>query len=113
MSETGISISETAHRQLRELAEWSGVSLAEALEGAVKEQYDRQFWAAVNAGYAALRADPKAWAEVEAERRAWDATLMDGLDPSERWTKDDGGPTPPASTRAAGGRGDDSPRARV
>jgi hypothetical protein len=97
MSETSISITETAHRQLCELAEWSGVSLAEALERAVKEQYDRQFWTAVNAGYAALRADPKAWAEVEAERQVWDATLMDGLDPSERWTEDDGGTTPPAS----------------
>lgn len=33
-----------------------------------------------NAAYAALRADPAAWAEVEAERRAWDATLADGLE---------------------------------
>ena len=100
MSETSISISEIAHRQLAELAEWSGVSLAAALERAVKDQYDRQFWSAVNAGYAALRADPEAWAEVEAERRAWDATLRDGLDPSERWTEGGGVPPPPASDPA-------------
>jgi hypothetical protein len=43
----------------------------------------------VDAGYAALRADPEAWAEVEAERKLWDATLMDGLDPKERWTEAD------------------------
>ena len=101
MSETSISITETAHRQLRELAEWSGVSLAEALERAVKEQYDRQFWAAVNAGYAVLRADAEAWAEVEAERQAWDATLMDGLDRSERWTEDGGVVPPPASEQTS------------
>jgi hypothetical protein len=84
MSETTIPISETALRQLREMAQWSQLSITEALERAIKEQYDRQFWAAVNAGYAALRADPKAWAEELAERRIWEATLMDGLDPSER-----------------------------
>lgn len=31
------------------------------------------------AAYAELRKDPEAWAEVEAERRAFDGTLMDGL----------------------------------
>ena len=100
MSETSISISETARRQLSELAEWSGVTLAEALERAVKGQYDRQFWAAVNAGYAALRADPEAWADVEAERQVREATLMDGLDRCERWTEDDRVPPPPASGSA-------------
>jgi hypothetical protein len=33
--------------------------------------------------YAGLRADPQAWAEVEAERRAWDGTLLDGLEPEQ------------------------------
>jgi hypothetical protein len=63
MSETTVPIREAALRQLQELAAWSGVSLTEALERAVKDQHDRQFWAAVNAGYTALRADPEAWAE--------------------------------------------------
>jgi hypothetical protein len=31
------------------------------------------------AAYSELRKDPEAWAEVEAERRAFDGTLMDGL----------------------------------
>jgi hypothetical protein len=34
----------------------------------------------LNAGYAALRRAPHAWAEHFAERQLWDATLMDGLD---------------------------------
>ena len=33
-----------------------------------------------NRGYAALRADPEAWAELQAERDAWDYTLSDGLE---------------------------------
>jgi hypothetical protein len=77
------------------MADWAGVSLQDALEQAIKDQYHRKFWEAVNAGYAALRADPVAWAEMEAERKLWDATLMDGLDPTEQWTKD-GNVVPPA-----------------
>jgi predicted transcriptional regulator len=88
MTETTISISETTLARLQELARWAGISVNEALDRAIKEQYDRQFWQAVNAGYAALRADPTAWEEVEAERQLWDATLLDGLDPAERWTED-------------------------
>jgi hypothetical protein len=95
MAETSIPISEITLARLRELARWADISVDDALNQAIKDQYDRRFWDAVNAGYAALRADPKAWAEVEAERELWDATLMDGLDPSERWTEN-GDVLPPA-----------------
>ncbi len=94
MAETTIPISENTLTRLQEMANWAGVSVNEVLEQAIKDQYDRKFWDAVNAGYAALRADPAAWAEVEAERKLWDNTLMDGLDPSERWAND-GGLLPP------------------
>jgi hypothetical protein len=94
MAETTIPISETTLARLRELARWSDTSVNEALDRAIKEEYERRFWEAVNAGYAALRADPAAWAELEAERKAWDATLLDGLDPAERWS-DDGDVLPP------------------
>jgi hypothetical protein len=95
MAETNVSISEVTLARLRELARWSGISVSEALDQAVKDQYDRRFWDATNAGYAALRADPVAWAEVEAERKLWDATLMDGLAPDERWADDGNGMPPP------------------
>jgi hypothetical protein len=88
MSATPILLSETALRRLREMAEWSEASLEATLEKAVADQYDRQFWEAVNKGYDALRADPQAWAEEEAERKLWENTLMDGLDPTERWNED-------------------------
>lgn len=54
----------------------------------------RQFWSAVDAGYAALRADADAWAAERADRMAWGGTLADGLDTSERWG-DDRQPLPP------------------
>lgn len=83
MAESNIPISETTRARLEEMAGWAGVSIAEILERVVNEQYDQRFWEAVNAGYAALRADPVAWAEIESERRLWDNTPMDGLDPDE------------------------------
>jgi hypothetical protein len=95
MAESSVPISETTLARLRELARWAGISVNEALDQAIKEQYDRKFWDAVNAGYAALRADPQAWAELEAERKLWETTLTDGLDPDERWTED-GDVLPPA-----------------
>ena len=33
-----------------------------------------------HAGFAALRADPQAWAAELAEREIWEKTLADGLD---------------------------------
>lgn len=89
-SAVSISASEATLARLKELAEWSGVSVEEALSQAVKEQHDRKFWEAVDAGYAALRADEASWAKLQAERKAWDATLMDGLDRAERWEGEGG-----------------------
>ena len=94
MDAPAVPISEASHRKLQELAGRSGRPVAEVLERAIDAYHREQFWEAVNAGYAALRADPRAWAEEEAERRLWDATLADGLDPTERWS-DDGRPLPP------------------
>jgi hypothetical protein len=39
-----------------------------------------EWWEAVNASYARLRADPIASAEYDAEMALWDVTLMDGLE---------------------------------
>jgi len=100
MAETTIPISETTLAQLHELARWAGISVSEALDQAIKDQYDRKFWDAVNADYAALRAGPVAWAEVEAERKLWERTLLEGLDRSEHWTKE-GDLSPPGEQERA------------
>lgn len=38
--------------------------------------------------FAALRADPKAWAEIIEERKLLESTLMDGIATDEYWTAD-------------------------
>lgn len=88
MATASVTISEDTLERLHDLARRKGVSLEQALELAVKDQHERDFWDAVDSGYAALRADPAAWALAESERKVWEGTLLDGLDRSERWAND-------------------------
>lgn len=88
MSPSTVPISEGSHEVLRKLAEETGQSMLDILDRALNEYRRKVFFDQMNAGYAALRADPNAWADSEAERKQWDATSMDGLDPKERWTED-------------------------
>jgi len=88
MSASTVCISEASHQFLRELAEKSGLDLTDVLDKVV-DCYRRQlFYTQMNAGYAELRSDPKAWEEHLAELKLWDATTMDGLNPAEHWTED-------------------------
>jgi len=101
MAETTISLSEASYRILQRLAEKTGRPMAELLDKALDAYRRKLFLDEVNAGYAALRADPVAWAEVEAERRSMDGCLMDGLDPNECWG-DNGDLLPPKERRGDG-----------
>ena len=83
-----VPISEASHRVLRELAEQTNQTETEVLDKALDAYRRKVFFEQLRADYAALKADPEAWAEELAERKLWDATLMDGLDPAERWTED-------------------------
>jgi hypothetical protein len=96
-----VKVSEPALWRLSEMAAWAGLPVNEVLDHLINEHYDRKFWEAVNAGYAALRADPAEWAKVEAERKLWDGTLMDGLDHTERWTEDRSAVPPSDQERAS------------
>jgi hypothetical protein len=88
MSAPTVRISAVSHQILKELAERTGQTMTDVLDKAL-DAYRRQlFFEQMNAGYAELRSDPDAWAEHLAERKLWDATLMDGLDNNERWTED-------------------------
>jgi hypothetical protein len=74
-----IRISDTARGTLRELARAEGKSMLALVDEAVETLRRQRFLEQVNAAYASLRDDPRAWEDVEAERSAWDATLADGL----------------------------------
>jgi hypothetical protein len=88
MSAPTVPISEMSHQILKELAEQTGETMTDLLDKAVDTYRRKLFLEKVNAGYAELRADRETWAEHLAERKLWDATLMDGLDPQEHWTQD-------------------------
>ncbi len=74
-----VRISERSHGTLRNLARTEGASMLTLLDEAVEMLRRQRFLEHLNAAYAALRVDPKAWSEIAAERDPWDATLMDGL----------------------------------
>jgi hypothetical protein len=75
-----VRISRSAHAVLRELSEEVDEPMTEVLSKAIEAYRRQRFLDALNADFAALRADPDAWAEEQQDRAAWDATLADGLD---------------------------------
>ncbi|MCA9206356.1 MAG: hypothetical protein KDA59_25060 [Planctomycetales bacterium] len=79
MSET-VRIKPETHAKLKELSQHYGEPMPAILERAIDRLQREVFLEQVNRSFAALRDDPKAWAEEQAERRAWDATLADGLE---------------------------------
>lgn len=83
MGYTTIRISEGSRDTLRRLATQAGRPMQSVLEDAVEALRRQVFLEGVNAAYASLRADPREWKRVLAERDAWDVTLGDGLGVSE------------------------------
>jgi hypothetical protein len=79
-----IRISESAHELLRGLSKAEGKPMLALLDEAVEILRRQRFLEQVNAAYEGLRGDARAWKGVERERRAWDATLADGLTVAER-----------------------------
>jgi len=72
-------ISASAHEVLRQLSKVEGKPMLVLLDEAVETLRRQRFLEQVNAAYATLRADPRSWETIEAERRAWDVTLPDGM----------------------------------
>lgn len=88
MSTTTVPLSDTSRRLLRDLTNRTGQTETEVLDNALDAYRRKLFFDRMNEGYAALRADPLAQAEFDAERKEWDATLADGLPGDEGWTED-------------------------
>lgn len=88
MSTPTVRISDESHQKLKELAARTGDTMMDVLDKALEAYRRKLFFEQMNAGYSELRADSEAWAEHLAERKLWDATLMDGLDRDEQRTED-------------------------
>ena len=80
MASLTVRIGTTAHHTLQELAAQTGTSMQSVLEKALTEYQRKCFLEGLNADFAALRHNPKAWREELEERALWDSTLADGLE---------------------------------
>ncbi len=79
MPTTTVRIRPETHERLKEFAKDDGESLTDAIDRLVERERRRRMWEAANVSYAALRADPEAWAEWQSGIALWDSTLADGL----------------------------------
>lgn len=77
---TTIRVSRRTRDILQALAEQYGSSMQAVLEEAVALLEGQRLLEATNEAYAALRANPEAWQELQKERAEWEVTLSDGLD---------------------------------
>ena len=73
-------ISGPSREVLRKLAEESGESLQAILEKAIEIYRRQRFLEENNRAFEGLRANTKAWKTEQAERKAWDIALGDGLE---------------------------------
>ncbi len=76
-----IRITPRSKAVLRALAKREGKPMQAVLDEAIEHYQRDKFLDEVNAAYARLTSDPKAWEEEESERDLWDGTLADGLIP--------------------------------
>lgn len=76
---TTIRLNDATKKRIAALSRSTGRAMTDLLEQAIDMLDRKLFMDEVNRRYAELKADPEAWAEIVAERREWDATLLDGL----------------------------------
>jgi len=87
MTETTVQLSDNTHRILQALSGETGKKISEILEEAVEEYRRIIFFEGLDRDFTALKADPDAWSEELQERKLFESTLMDGIDPSESCTE--------------------------
>ncbi len=81
MASTTVRVKRETWEEVRRLSDQSGEPMQEILARAVEAYRRRHVLLAANAVFAAIRDDPDAWKDEQEERRAWEGTLSDGLDP--------------------------------
>jgi hypothetical protein len=79
MASTTIKIDAETYAKLKEAVAETGEPMIEVLAQAVEAYRRRTFLEGLNADFAALRNNSRAWANEQSERAAWDATLADDL----------------------------------
>jgi len=80
MAQASVNVGEETLNTLRELAQRMGQPVEAILAQAVEVYRRQRFLDDANESFANLRADAAAWHDEQVERKAWDATLSDGLE---------------------------------
>ena len=80
VEDPNIRISPRSKAVLRTLAKRAGKPMQAVLDEAIEHYQRDKFLDDVNAAFAKLRSDPKAWKEEQAERALWDKSLNDGIE---------------------------------
>ena len=80
MASTTIRISQQARDEARELARVTGKPISQAVEGAIRAERRRLFWASFRQAAAATSRNPSDAADEAADRELFEGTLSDGLD---------------------------------
>ncbi len=80
MSTTTIRVSKRTRARAAALAAQTGQPISAVVEDAIEAYRADLFWRQAEQALEELAADPEAWSEIMAERKAWEATLADGLD---------------------------------
>ena len=74
-----VRIQPETYEKLRKLAHDARRPMPEVLAEAVEVLFRKRFLEECRTAYARLKANPTAWRQEQEERKAWDATLADGL----------------------------------
>lgn len=75
-----IRVPPETHERLLELAASRKQPIGQIVAEAVERLASDRFWEEMEAAFEQLYADPDSAADYEADRRGWDATLLDGLE---------------------------------
>ena len=79
MSTTTIRVMKSTRDLLNEMSQATGQPMQSIVEQALDNYRHEQMLSALNNAYTILQENEAAWEEIEAERAAWNATLVDGL----------------------------------
>lgn len=80
---TTVRVTETTRDLLRELADRQGASIPAVLDELVAKAHEDALLDAMTEDFARLGTESAAVSDYEAEARAWEATLADGLEDLE------------------------------
>lgn len=80
MESTTVRVRKETRELLRNLSVQTGEPMHTVMAKALEAYRRQRILDQANRAYSALRKDPKAWRELEEERKEWEVTLSDGLE---------------------------------